>query len=333
MDQPSAELLTKLLKEVSRSFYLTLRVLPDAVRPQISLAYLLARTSDTLADTDILPAANRLKGLAAYAARVAGERARPVEFPEFITNQGVPAEAELLRRSEEAVGLLETFEEMDRHLIRKVLKVIISGQTLDLQRFAGASERRVVALETETELDDYTYRVAGVVGEFWTELCRDHLFPRARIDGAAMIEKGIRFGKGLQLVNILRDIPKDLRQGRCYIPRDLLRQADLQPADLLEPGTEYRFRPVHRHLLNRAENFLGDAWAYTNAIPRGQLRVRLACAWPVLIGLETVKALRSGNVLDPAQRIKVSRDRVKFLMARSIVAYPFPGFWNRQVQV
>ena len=47
-----SELIGPLLRDVSRSFYLTLRVLPNAVRPQISVAYLLARASDTIADTD-----------------------------------------------------------------------------------------------------------------------------------------------------------------------------------------------------------------------------------------------------------------------------------------
>ena len=47
-------MLTSLLKEVSRSFYLTMRVLPSAIRPQIGLAYLLARTTDTIADTEIV---------------------------------------------------------------------------------------------------------------------------------------------------------------------------------------------------------------------------------------------------------------------------------------
>ena len=46
--------LNDLLKATSRSFYLTLRVLPAAVRPQIGLAYLLARTTDTIADTELV---------------------------------------------------------------------------------------------------------------------------------------------------------------------------------------------------------------------------------------------------------------------------------------
>ena len=52
-----------------------------------------------------------------------------------------------------------------------VLAIIISGQALDVRRFAQADAAHVVALQTEAELDDYTYRVAGFVGEFWTKIC------------------------------------------------------------------------------------------------------------------------------------------------------------------
>ena len=58
-----AETLNDLLQQTSRSFYLTLRVLPAAVRPQIGLAYLLARTTDTIADTELVPIEQRLDAL------------------------------------------------------------------------------------------------------------------------------------------------------------------------------------------------------------------------------------------------------------------------------
>src|SRR6187431_2802735 len=67
------ELLTSLLREVSRSFYLTLRVLPRPVRAQIGLAYLLARTTDTIADTDVIPVAGRLRALEQLRRRILGE--------------------------------------------------------------------------------------------------------------------------------------------------------------------------------------------------------------------------------------------------------------------
>jgi farnesyl-diphosphate farnesyltransferase len=330
MEPPSPELLTTLLKEVSRSFYLTMRVLPACLRRPISVAYLLARASDTLADTEILPASSRLKALGEFAERVSGRRTEPVQFPEFIANQGIVAEARLLRRSEEAAALLDDIYEEDQRLIRKVLRVIISGQELDLRRFEGAGVKNVIALETEADLDDYTYRVAGVVGEFWTKLCQASLFRRAPQEEWDLIQKGVHFGQGLQMVNILRDLPKDLRQGRCYIPTELLRAAGLAPADLLDPAAEQAFRPVFHHLCARAQGFLAEAWDYTNALPRNQIRVRLACAWPVLIGAETLEALRFGNVLDPSRRIKISRPRVRHLMLRSVLFLPFNGRWKNQ---
>src|SRR6186713_850283 len=70
MAQRSPELLTSLLKEVSRSFYLTMRILPSAIRSQISLAYLLARTTDTIADTEIIPVERRLEALERLRARI-----------------------------------------------------------------------------------------------------------------------------------------------------------------------------------------------------------------------------------------------------------------------
>src|SRR6266446_1521302 len=63
MAPSTPELLTTLLREVSRSFYLTMRVLPGAIRPQIGLAYLLARTADTIADTELVPLTQRLDAL------------------------------------------------------------------------------------------------------------------------------------------------------------------------------------------------------------------------------------------------------------------------------
>ena len=51
MAESPQKVLNGLLQGVSRSFYLTLRVLPGSIRPQIGLAYLLARTTDTIADT------------------------------------------------------------------------------------------------------------------------------------------------------------------------------------------------------------------------------------------------------------------------------------------
>jgi len=72
-------------------------------------------------------------------------------------------------------------------------------------------------------------------------------------------------------------------------------------------------------------------WDYTNALPPGNARVRLACAVPILIGLKTLGLLRRGKILDPQQRIKISRAEVRSIVLQSVIRYPFPG-WKRFLQ-
>jgi farnesyl-diphosphate farnesyltransferase len=322
--------LNNLLKATSRSFYLSLRVLPAAVRPQIGLAYLLARTTDTIADTELVSVQGRLEALEALRRRILGEAGSPLDFGTLTQGCALPAEKVLLERVDETLRLLEQLPEADRQLVEEVLRIITSGQELDLKRFAKADANSIVALQTESELDDYTYRVAGCVGEFWTRICRLHLFPGAKLDESLLLRNAVRFGKGLQLVNILRDIPRDLGKGRCYLPAQTLAAAGLTPADLLSPNNHDRFRPLYDRWLAQAEGHLAAGWEYSNALPSGQFRVRLACAWPILFGARTLRLLRQGNVLDGTRRIKVSRPAVYSIIVRSILLYPFASAWRGQ---
>jgi farnesyl-diphosphate farnesyltransferase len=338
----SADLLTSLLRDVSRSFYLTLRVLPGGVRRPIGLAYLLARATDTIADTELLPAERRLEALAELKGRILGRKPEPVRFSDLafaqtaVAGGGLPAERVLLERVEEAVAALEDMPSADRARIREVLGTIADGQELDLRRFetfaaTDESSGGVGALVSTADLDDYTYRVAGCVGEFWTHICRAHLFPKHDFgDFDRFLANGVRFGKGLQLVNILRDLPRDLRQGRCYVPEEILISAGLNPRDLLEPSNEARFRPVYDRLLDLAGEHLNAGWSYTTALPRNQRRVRLACAWPILIGVRTLAKLRAERVLDPGCRIKVSRSDVRAILWGSLWRLPSATAWNGQ---
>lgn len=333
----SRDLLTSLLREVSRSFYLTLRALPAAVRPQISLAYLLARATDTIADTELVPVEERLAALARLRERIAGRATGRLDFsasallPAAAGGGAAAAERTLLLRIEDALTVLGSFAGEDQQRIRTVLDIITGGQELDLARFEVGrppGARAPGALRTQAELDDYTYRVAGCVGEFWTAVCRAWLFPRAPLDDAWLRTQGVRFGQGLQLVNILRDLPADLRRGRCYLPADELGRVGLTPGDLLDPAAAGALRPLYQRELDLAVGHLDAGWAYTLALPRGQVRVRLACAWPVLIGVRTLALLRSANPL-AGPRVKVSRREVRQILLGTTWRCLWPGGWQR----
>src|SRR5215471_17069 len=281
------QLTSAVLKSVSRSFYLSLKVLPSAVRPAIAHAYLLARAADTIADTRLID--RRLRVTHLLALREELDAAKP-------------------GRLEAIVAATRTAQSLDTERM-----------TEDLTRFPGEDEGGLAALEKRADLDRYTYLVAGCVGEFWTEV---HVAHRPRLrhwDLETMAALGIRFGKALQLTNVLRDLPRDLRQGRCYLPSHDLSLLGLEPRDLLDPKAGPQLRPLLVELLNVALDHYEAGWRYTFAIPRRETRMRLACAWPLLIGLRTLDLLaQAPNWLDPGVVLKVPRFRVYGMMAQSM---------------
>jgi len=316
-----SELTSELLKSVSRSFYLSLTVLPSAVRPAIGLAYLLARAADTIADTRLIDRHLRITHLLALRAEL--DVAEPGRLDAIVAAtrgvQSLDAERTLLERLPDCLAAYRALLADDRRRVRGVLETIIEGMTEDLSRFPGEDEGGLAALVTRAELDRYTYLVAGCVGEFWTEV---HVAHRPRLrhwDPEKMTALGIRFGKALQLTNVLRDIPRDLRQGRCYLPSHDLALLGLEPRDLLDPKAGPALRPLLVELVNVALDHYEAGWQYTFAIPKRETRMRLACAWPLLIGLRTLDLLaQAPNWLDPSVVLKVPRIRVYGMMAQSV---------------
>jgi len=318
----AGSLLDQLLPRVSRSFYLSLRVLPQSVRQPIGLAYLFCRAADTIADTALLPRDLRLSYLDQY--RAAFGEAGPAtvtDLQQHLTvQQHNPAERELLACLADCFALLASIEQRDQRYIRDLVLTLTQGMQMDLTVFPGEGEGKVEALETRADLDRYAYFVAGCVGEFWTRITTTHILSLQHWDVEAMAARGVQFGKGLQLTNILRDIAQDLRIGRCYLPRLELAALGVRPEELLDPPTLKRVRPLVNDLLDLTLSYYREGWFYTLAIPRREWRLRLACAWPLLIGLSTLALVnRSPQLLDPQERVKIARMQVYTILLRSLL--------------
>jgi farnesyl-diphosphate farnesyltransferase len=314
-------LLGDLLRRVSRSFYLSLAILPRDVREPIGLAYLLARAADTVADTRLIERKARVAHLATLRAAYAGESTDLGAISEACAaHQAHGAERALLERVGEALQRVDRLAPADQDRVRAVLATITDGMLFDLGHFPGEDAAGVAALDSLDDLDHYTYLVAGCVGQFWTALHVAHR-PRLRHWDAAMAARGVRLGKALQLTNILRDVPSDLRHGRCYLPARELAVIGLRPPDLLDPQAARRARPLVRALLTIALQHYDEGWRYTLSIPRREWRMRLACAWPLLIGLATLGEIAAHpDPLTTSQPIKVSRATVRMILMRSAVA-------------
>lgn len=320
-----AFLLGPLLKGVSRSFYLTLRVLPAGMRDPIGLAYLLARAADTIADTSLIPPGQRLEMLLALREQVNGTTADDGRLArmavEVAAQQTHSDEKVLLESLGPALDVLAQLGKSDRDAVRGIVTTLTEGMEFDLRTFPDEASGHIVALREFGELDRYTYLVAGCVGEFWTKMTWAHMPGMLKGPPDVMLERGVRFGKALQMTNVLRDCGKDLRIGRCYIPSTMLDAAHLSPRDLLSPESSLRAQPLMFELVRKALDHFRDAIDYTQAIPAHSVRLRLACLWPVVIGLETLLLLVDNDAwLDPAKVSKITRNKVYRVIAYSLPA-------------
>jgi farnesyl-diphosphate farnesyltransferase len=297
---PTVDLGTTILKGVSRSFYLSLRFLPAAMREGTSLGYLLARMSDTIADTTGVAVVTRLELLDDFyrAVQLGGEFFCPNELSENC----VVGEKILLEKVNPILSWLCSVPAEVAALIRAVIADIISGQRLDLVRFGNASANDQMLLHDDHELYDYCDRVAGSVGEFWTRLGL-HCYGNDFCDQSTqqMIEWGRSFGKGLQLVNILRDLPEDVKAGRYYLP-------DSAVNDLMA---------LHRQWCQRAEILVQSGLQYAHSLK--MRRIRSASVLPALLALETLEKMHDVSWSRLSQRVKVTRSTVFRCFVEAVV--------------
>jgi farnesyl-diphosphate farnesyltransferase len=268
----------RLLKRMARSFALSLRILPPDIRPTLSLAYMLARASDTIADASTAPDFQRLALL----------RSLPGSYPEKSPELGLEEnEKELLDLLPELMGILAMLP--DAPEIKDAWQIILQGQIYDLERFQGASAQAPAPSFTPEELNEYTYLVAGSVGEFWTRICCKHIPDYSSRTLDELLPVARRYGQALQMVNILRDRRRDALIGRIYIPDD-------------------RFYPEMQH----AFEMLAAGKEYIAAVnPRS---LRAACALPLDLAHQTL-ALVAEHPL--GERVKVPRHKVWIAFAKA----------------
>ena len=339
-----------LLSRVSRSFDLSIRLLPKALQAPVAIGYLLARATDTVTDTSALPLAERqalldLMKEAIHTPTDGSEQHLQLQIhgltQAFAAQQSHPHERALMLALPECLALLHTLSEADLASVRNVLGHITQGQQQDMTLF-GRGPEQLVALPTETDLDRYTWLVAGCVGEFWTELCGRHLPSYALLPQNEMMHIGRQYGMGLQRLNIIRDMGADLADGRCYWPQESLALAGLAPEWLAEAArwpdeappdqsaaeTLQILTPLFTQWLDLTQAQLADGMRYALALK--PLRLRLASALPALIGARTVALLRQAGPAALNQRIKMPRHEVRALLWRIALGLGSPAVLGRE---
>jgi len=265
------------------------------LREPIALAYLLARATDSVADTTEISNAVRLETLKMLSDGIQGKASCEVVvdlIASFVSLQGNTSERQLLESLPDCLRWLSQIEQADRNDIR-----------VD-------NPQEIRALGTPADLDEYTYLVAGCVGEFWTRLCFRHVRNFARLSEDEMLALSKRYGMALQLINVLRDAGSDLRGGRCYFSEYELNAAHLTASQILsEPE---RFQPIYRTWVQKAKAGLDSGMQYSRAIENR--RVRAATVLPALIGTRTLALLDEAAAGALQRTVKVSRREVRAMI-------------------
>ncbi len=316
---------------VARSFALSLRVLPHEIRWPVGLAYLLARASDAVADsvTGHKGWSERLLALDELGLAIQNSAQGPgakdtacAAIAPLIGSVPDPRERALLLALPELLQGLSTLAATDRTLIATVCQHIVSGQRLDLIRFAPVRQG-IRALTHSAELADYTWRVAGCVGHFWTRMCESRLPGWRLADLEVMLQAGSDYGMALQRLNILRDTAADLSLGRCYWPLEELQTIGWSPEQFthaVQQGDATAMAPLHTLMsswIDQTRRGLCLGLAYSRAI--GPWRLRWASALPALIGLKTLQVIEASGTMALHRPVKVNRTWVRRLLWRLVL--------------
>ncbi|MGF1656352.1 MAG: phytoene/squalene synthase family protein [Verrucomicrobiales bacterium] len=297
----------QLLQSTARSFALTIELMPSRLRSVLRRTYLLARATDTIAD--VSPASVEVRTQTLMAIQRALLQTEAVDISPFRSTTLRSEEQSLL---DNLSGLLsahqQNADQPTGQLSTEVLQHILTGQLFDLSHFAEATHKPI-SLSSQEQLEQYTFWVAGSVGEYWTKLCINDWPGFTRVNEPMhLISLGKRFGQALQLTNILRDAFQDWEQGRCYLPP----LPDSQGQEVDQPD---HLEAKVRFYQTQADNAFVAAIQYQLALK--PFRLRLAVGLPILIGLATMKLVEENLPDSSHPRNKVSRSLVYSLLRQA----------------
>ncbi len=303
--------LETLLKNTSRSLYLSVQALPRAIRPAFSAAYLLCRYADTVADTPILPPERRLYWIERFPFLIESQPSQEINqlAQEISGGSDNPYEKILIGQLPACIQAFNQIPGEQKPFVLEVARAVCEGMKIDLQIFPHEKNAPIKAFQTEQDLSHYCRLMGGEPGKFWSQLIY-HTSP-INADKETFLELGQHIGDALQIVNILRDLPKDLQIGRCYFPMEDLQKYDLTPADLTCAQNSIRFEPIKQKWILWGLKKLQKGHSFFSLLPKAHPGQRAAVAWPVLWAADTLyKLWQEPDLLNAAKRVKISRGTI-----------------------
>lgn len=224
-----AELIDDLLQATSRTFALAIPLLPEPLRREVGVGYLLFRIADTLEDAERLSRDERVRELGRFIELLGEPTPENAKQAAAVWRKMPPSQnADYNRLLGEAPATIAALESLDPTAAEPLKRNVVRSALGMAETLRRASEQGAFNLTTFDELRRYCYYVAGIVGEMLTELFVLRLSPSPQ--RGALATDAAPYGEGLQLVNILKDARDDAQDGRVYLPVSVDRREVIQVA-------------------------------------------------------------------------------------------------------
>lgn len=311
--RPIADFLTdleyqeRLLPSVSRTFALTIPVLPERLAQVVANAYLVCRLADTIEDDVELDQGRKSEFHRRLVDIVRGKESAEVftaELLPLLSSRTSADERELVAGTAAVIRIMAAFSAAERLALTRCVSAMCAG----MPKFQRRKSLR--GFKNLEEMDDYCYVVAGVVGEMLTELFCVHCSKlRPRRD--EMMHLAVSFGQGLQMTNILKDIWDDREANTCWLPRSVFRGNDFDIERLDESHDSDSFRDGLQELIGIAHRHLRGALEYTSFIPPKESGMRKFCLRAIGLAILTLQKIHSHPGFTSSQRVKISRRSVR----------------------
>ena len=285
-EDPNADLAYQkaILSSVSRTFALTIPLLPSAIEKVVGNTYLLCRIVDTIEDAaDLLPETKQHLSLLFLDAVL--EKSLVASFVEpclkALSDYGNQDELDLIAHTPTVLRILHTCSKEDQEAVSRCVSIMSEG----MSRFHG--KQTVAGLKDLNEFERYCYVVAGVVGELLTTIFRNHS-PRFAKNIQGQEALAIAFGQALQMTNILKDSPEDRARGVSWMPADMRQE----------------------ELLRIAYQKLQDSLRYILLIPKQDLGMRRFCFLAFGLAVMTLSKIAKRKEFSNKDEVKLSRNTV-----------------------
>ena len=292
------------LQKVSRTFALTIPLLPMPLADWVGNAYLLCRIVDTIEDDADLSIDLKQKHILSYLAALAGEIdsiAWSQGLHSLLSASTSEGERSLIADIPAVLGRLASFPDAVRDILIRGVGIMSQGM---------AAQQECAVITQAADLDRYCYSVAGVVGELLTELFAVYS-PLVATVKSTLSPLAVSFGEGLQLTNILKDVWEDASRGVCWLP---LCQSEAESFAACSLSQQRHLLDVHLAL---AHGHLRDALTFTLQLPKHEQGLRQFCLWAIGMALLTLRRIHTIPDFRHSSQVKISRHQVKSVIVWS----------------